>query len=64
MKKFWLFAGDQYYPARALGNFRGSFNSLEDLVSEAKILNCDWIKVVEVENNSPVNSYDYNWEND
>jgi len=55
MKKFWLFAGDDYYPHRALGDFKGVYDSREDVIKVIKeYASCDWVRVVEVEGNEPV----------
>ena len=54
MKNFWVFAGDDYYPYRALGNFKGVYNSREEAELAGKSYGYDWYRVVEVENNEPV----------
>jgi len=33
MKRYWLFAGDNYYPTGGMGDFIGSYDSVDDAIN-------------------------------
>lgn len=43
---FHLFAGNQYYPQSGLGDYRGTFDSVEEAELEGVILQTDWYCVI------------------
>ena len=49
MKRYLLFAGDDYYPRQAWHDYRGSFGELADALKEAAKLrgNRDWFQIVD-----------------
>jgi hypothetical protein len=52
MKRYFLFAGMQYYPGGGWGDFQGAFASVEE--AKNKLLDCDldwldWWQVVDSE---------------
>lgn len=49
MKRFILFAGDDYYPSGGWKDFRGDFNSRDEARDEAIRLRCDWYHIVDIE---------------
>lgn len=55
MDKYWLLAGDQYYPMAGLADFRGAYDSYiaasDALVASPN--NYDWAYIVHVRNNEP-----------
>lgn len=42
MKRFMVFAGDSYYPAGGIGDFRGSFDTEEEARSAIAKMGRDW----------------------
>lgn len=53
MKRFWLFAGLDYYPSAGMCDFYGSFDSLEEGIIEGRKLiseqDLDWLQVFDTE---------------
>ena len=52
LKLYFVYAGDQYYPKIAMGDFIDSFKTIEEAEAYAKILeddpNIDWVRVVDI----------------
>lgn len=46
MKRFLLFAGDNYYPAGGMYDYRGDFSTIEDAL-EARAPQWDWYHIVD-----------------
>lgn len=46
VNEYIVFAGDKYYPSRALGDMEGSFQDFENAKAYAKSLNKDWYVIV------------------
>jgi hypothetical protein len=40
MKRYWLFGGQDCYPEGGMGDFRGSFDSLEEAVEAGNSIKC------------------------
>jgi hypothetical protein len=53
VEKYWLFAGDNYYPSQGLGDFRGSFDTVDDAMKRftSHYAQYDWAFVALVVNN-------------
>ncbi len=57
MRRFWLLAGDNYYPARGAWDFRASFETLKEAQTEGERLlgkspghgEEDWVQVLDIE---------------
>ena len=60
MKRFYLFAGDDYYPAGGVGDYRNSFNTIDAAIDHFEAYNIkasmrgemawDWYQVVDSHN--------------
>lgn len=48
-RRFWLFAGDQYYPLGGFSDFQGDFFTLEEAVTKAANRGWDWWHVFDSE---------------
>ena len=48
MNRFHLWAGERYYPARALGDYVGAFETEGDALSAAANESCDWWSIVQM----------------
>ena len=46
MKRYWLFAGEEYYPLGGMKDFRGSFETDEAAMS-ALTKSCDWWHILD-----------------
>lgn len=55
MKRYWMFAGDFYYPSGGMLDFKGSYDSLDEAKSEMKFA-VDWYHVFDTENKQVVES--------
>lgn len=44
MKRYWLFAGETYYPSGGMGDFRGCFDSSEEAQAH-QMWSADWAHV-------------------
>ncbi len=56
MKRYALFAGDQYYPSGGWDDFIGTYDSVEDaLEAEAKRTRHDWYQIVDLTTGEQVN---------
>jgi hypothetical protein len=61
MKRFWLFAGDGYYPLGGFDDFIESFDTFEQAMFFARGCNRDWWHIVDRDTgdswneNGPVN---------
>jgi len=42
MKRYWLFAGETYYPQKGMKDFFSAFNEIELALEAAANLQCDW----------------------
>lgn len=49
MKKYGLFGGDFYYAQGGMNDFRGSFDTLDEAVSEGENMLTDWFHVYDME---------------
>ena len=48
-KRYWLFAGNDYYATGGMHDFRDCFDSVEEAETSAKKLDCDeWFHVVDI----------------
>ena len=45
MKRYWVFAGDNYYPSGGMHDHRGSYDTVVEAVSN--IGRCDWWHVLD-----------------
>ena len=47
MKRFLLFAGDNYYPAGGMEDFKGDFDTVDEALEKMIIikLRCDWFHI-------------------
>lgn len=48
MKRFALFACDQYYPCGGWDDFKGSFDSVHDALTELATTSCDWWHIIDL----------------
>jgi hypothetical protein len=53
MKRYFLFAGDNYYPQRGMTDFINSFDEIELALEEAANLQCDWWHIYDTLYDSP-----------
>jgi len=61
MKRYWVFAGSNYYPPKGMVGFRGSFNHLDDaqlLLKSCKENDHDWGHIFDAEESLIVEAYD------
>ncbi len=56
MKRFLLFAGDQYYPCGGWRDFQGSFDTLEEALAKAADIHHDWFQIVDSQSGCIVKS--------
>lgn len=48
-KRYWLFAGNDYYATGGMHDFRDSFDSVQEAEASAKKLECEeWFHVVDI----------------
>lgn len=47
MKKYIVFAGEAYYPLPGMGDFYGTFDTVEDAKKDLEENSFDWYQVVE-----------------
>jgi len=48
-KRFWLFAGDNYYPSGGMKDFKGSFDTAEEATTASISLHIDWWEVYDTQ---------------
>lgn len=67
MKKYHLFVGYQYYPGYGLGDYKGSFDNLDDALmvggERLAIDNDDWFVVVGHSDDGSLVEVDSGWRN-
>lgn len=63
MKKYFVFAGDTFYPGGGMCDFRGTFDSYEDamkrITHEDDHPAFDWAQIVTIENGVVVNTDEF-----
>jgi hypothetical protein len=57
MKRFLLFAGDEYYPAGGWEDFIESFSTVNGALAEAATLEADWFHIVDLTTGEMVEEY-------
>ena len=51
MKRFLVFAGQEYYPLGGWADFKGSYDSIEEVIAER--IETDWLIIRDVQDESP-----------
>lgn len=49
IKRWAVFAGENYYPCGGMGDFQASFDTQEEAETFSKGLNRDWIEIEDME---------------
>lgn len=49
IKRWAVFAGDNYYPSGGMGDFRASFDTKEEAKDFSKDLRWEWIEIYDME---------------